>query len=329
MAPFIFQFIDWKKQFHELIQSGWFLENNSCIHSLYFRFLATGIHFQDLQYEFHVAKSTIKGIVQETCAVVWSQLKAQEMPVPTTEMWKEIADLFYKKMNFPNCVGAVDGKHIRFRNPKNSGSEYFNYKKYFSLVLMAIADANLSFIMIDVGAYGSQGDSTIFQDSPLGRKLYTGTLNLPPPQCLPNTSTLPQPFTFVADEAFRLHTNLQRPFPQRNLDPRRRVYNYRLSRCRRSVECAFGILANKWKVFHTPILVEPDFGDDIIKACCILHNFVRRRDGYNFEDTLTHPCADIRNFGPGISGTGPGVREVFADYFMGVGAVPFQNRFLQ
>ncbi len=57
--------------FHELIQSGWFLENNnSCIHSLYFRFLATGIYFQDLQYEFHVAKSTMKGIVQETCAAV-------------------------------------------------------------------------------------------------------------------------------------------------------------------------------------------------------------------------------------------------------------------
>lgn len=134
------------------------------------------------------------------------------MSVPTTKIWKEIADLFYEKTNFPNCVGAVDGKHMRFRNPKNSGSKFFNYKKYFSLVLMAVADANLLFTMIDVGAYGSEGDSFIFQNSPLGRKLYAGALNLPPPQCLPNTTAHLQPFTFVGDEAFKLCTNLQRPF---------------------------------------------------------------------------------------------------------------------
>lgn len=170
---------------------------------------------------------------------------------------------FYQKTNFPNCVGSIDGKHIRCTNPKNSGSKYFNYKKFSSVVLMAIADANLCFTTIDVGAYGKEGDSSVFRDSPLGKKLYSGQLNLPAPRCLPNTNTNPQPFVFVGDEAFKLHTNLLRPFPLRRLNPRRRVYNYRLSRCRRSVECAFGVLANKWRVFHTPILVQPGFIDDI------------------------------------------------------------------
>lgn len=294
----------------------------------YFRFLATGTHFQDLQYEFFIAKSTIKKIVQETCTAIWSCLRHIEMPEPTTEMWVEIADTFYKKTNFPNCVGAVDGKHIRFRNPKNSGSKFFNYKKFFSLVLMAVVDANLLFTVIDVGSYGSEGDSTIFQNSPLGKKLYAGTLNLPKREYLPNTNKNPQPFVFVGDEAFRLHTNVLRPFPQRNLNPRRRIYNYRLSRCRRSVECAFGVLANKWKIFHTSILVEPDFGDILIKSCCVLHNFVRRRDGINFEDTIEHPFKGIRKSGRNILGDGKGIREIFADYFMDVGAISFQRKFL-
>jgi len=93
-----------------------------------------------------------------------------------------------------------------------------------------------------------------------------------------------QPYVFVADEAFGLHTNILRPFPGRGLNETRRIFNNRLSRARRTVECAFGVLANKWRVLHTPILVEPEFCDDIVKACCVLHNFVRKRDGCNYKE---------------------------------------------
>jgi len=34
------------------------------------------------------------------------------------------------------------------------------------------------------------------------------------------------------------------------------------------------------------MLVEPNFAGKITKACCVLHNFIRRRDGFNFENTL-------------------------------------------
>lgn len=247
---------------------------------------------------------------------------------PDEEMWREIANQFYLKTDFPNCVGAVDGKHIRCINPRAAGSSYFNYKKFFSIVLMAVADANLRFIAIDVGAYGKEGDSTVFRDSPLGKKLYLGKLNLPLPQNLPNTDGDPQPFVMVGDEAFKLSTNLLRPYPSRGLDCRKRIFNYRLSRCRRTVECTFGILANKWRIFHTPILVQPDFIDDIVKACCLLHNFVRNRDGIKPEDTETYPFTDTHNLGECPHGQGPQTREAFADYFMGVGAVAFQNKYM-
>ena len=141
-----------------------------------------------------------------------------EMPELTEEMWLDIADQFHVKTNFPNCVGSVDCKHIRYINPQAAGSNFFNYKKFFSVVLMAVADANLGFVAINVGAYGKEGDSTVFWDSSLGKKLYSNTLNLPPLRCLPNTNANPQPFVMVGDEAFKLSTNLLRPYPSRELN---------------------------------------------------------------------------------------------------------------
>jgi hypothetical protein len=54
----------------------------------------------------------------------------------------------------------------------------------------------------------------------------------------------------------------------------------------RCIECSFGILANKWRIFHRLLGVSLDFAEDIVKTCCLLHNFVRERDGYNFEDSV-------------------------------------------
>ncbi|CAI6343745.1 unnamed protein product [Macrosiphum euphorbiae] len=246
------------------------------------------------------------------------------MPQPTNEKWIEISKQYYLKTNFPNCLGAIDGKHIRCKNPNNSGSNFYNYKKFFSIILMAVVDSNLCFTAIDVGAYGKEGDSSVFKNCPFGKKLYSNQLNIPVPVCLPNVNDNPQPFVFIGDEAFALHINLLRPYPGRGLTLTRKVFNYRLSRARRMVECAFGVLANKWRILHTPIQVEPDFTDIIVKSCCMLHNFVRVRDGYNNDDAETHSLDDVEAHATGSRSQGIAVRDYFANYFMGPGAVPFQ-----
>jgi len=116
--------------------------------------LSVGTNFVALQYEFFLGRSTIGNIVRETCQILWNTLQPEEMPEPNPDQWLEIANKFYLKTNFPNCVGAVDGKHIRCIKPNNSGTMFYNYKKYFSIVLMAVVDAEYSFISIDVGSYG-------------------------------------------------------------------------------------------------------------------------------------------------------------------------------
>ena len=73
-------------------------------------------------------------------------------------------------------------------------------------------------------------------------------------------------------EGFALSLHVSRAYPSRNLDVARRVYNYRLTRARRMVEFAFGIVCKKWRIFHCAIDICPDFCDVIVTTCCILHN---------------------------------------------------------
>lgn len=152
-------------------------------------------------------------------------------------------------------------------------------------------------------------------------------LNIPAQKFLPGTETLKCPHIIVGDEAFGLSHHVLRPYGGKNLTKKKRIFNYRLSRTRRYIECTFGILANKWRIFHRPINVNTDFAEDIIKACCILHNFVRERDGYNFEHTLTDELNSLQqqeNVQGGIAANT--IRDHFSTYFESdIGAVPWQD----
>jgi hypothetical protein len=196
------------------------------------------------------------------------------MKCPDKQDWLRIAAEFEDKWNFPNCVGAVDGKHIVIKCPPKSGSMFFNYKSSYSIVLLAAVDANYCFEVIDVGGYGKQADGGTFAASEFGRRFNTGQLDLPEPTAPPGCCTK-LPFVFVADEAFPLTPNMMRPFPGKKVGRNERIFNYRLSRARRIVENAFGILATRFRVFHRTMDQKPQTVDKIVKATCVLHNLLQ------------------------------------------------------
>lgn len=124
------------------------------------------------------------------------------MPQPTTDQWKKIAKEFWDIWNFPNCIGALDGKHV-IQALTNSGSQFFYYKKTFSIVLLALVDAHYRFIAIDIGGYGKNSDGGLFANSKLGKGLEKIKLNVPKDNALPNTQNI-LPYVIVDDEAFSL-----------------------------------------------------------------------------------------------------------------------------
>lgn len=122
-----------------------------------------------------------------------------------------MADGFQTRWNFPNCLGAIDGKHILIRPPGGSGSYYYNYKGSHSIVLMAICDANSEFLYVDVGANGRISDGGVWDNSPMSNRIANGTAGLPPDKILPGSERL-LPFVFVADDAFPLQRHIMKPF---------------------------------------------------------------------------------------------------------------------
>lgn len=122
----------------------------------------------------------------------------------------------------------MDGKHFKIKCPPKTGSAFFNYKHYFSLVLMASVDADGLFLTIDVGDYGRNSDARVFRRSSLGKAIENDSLDVPEPKPSPHWENKdPFPYYFVADEAFPLKKNLMRPFPKRTLNKNRRIFNYR------------------------------------------------------------------------------------------------------
>lgn len=139
---------------------------------------------------------------------------------------------------------------------------------------MAVVNANLQFMMVDVGANGRISDGGVLYYTKFWEKFQNNTLNIPSPSCLPNT-TEQFPYVFVGDEAFSLQPNLMKPYSQHDLtNHERRIFNYRLSRARRTVENAFGVLASRFGVFQKPINLGPEKATLITLACCYLHNFL-------------------------------------------------------
>lgn len=128
---------------------------------------------------------------------------------------------------------------------------------FFSIVLMAVVDSNYKFIMVDVGANRRMSNAVVITNTKFGQLLEKVELNIPPPKIMPN-SNYQLPFVFVGDEVFALKDNFMKPFPQRNLTREERVFNYRLSRARRIVENAFGILVSHFRLLLTTIHLSPE-----------------------------------------------------------------------
>jgi hypothetical protein len=228
-------------------QRTWMREPLSPAHRLAItlRYMATGETYTSLQYNWRVAHNTISKIVTETCMALVIVYRKEQLTCPKTpEQWKKVAQRFSERWQFHNCLGALDGKHVAIKCPANSGTFYFNYKHFFSIVLMALVDADYKFLYTDIGANGSASDGGIFVDSEIYRALHVKTAGLPPPEKLP-CDDQPLPYAIVGDDAFGLRTWLMKPFPHRGLTQQERIFNYRLSRARRVVENAFGILAHR------------------------------------------------------------------------------------
>ncbi|XP_049301719.1 putative nuclease HARBI1 [Anopheles funestus] len=203
----------------------------------------------------------------------------------TREDWLKVSDEFSSKWKFPHAIGAIDGKHVPIKAPANSGSDYFNYKQFFSVVLLAIVDANCNFMYADVGCKGRISDSGILRTSRLFGLLERNELNIPEAEVLRDSSSLRIPYMFLGDKAFAFTNYCIRPFGGTTASGSvERVFNDRHSKARRTVEMAFGILSARFRVLRKPMELNPLTASKIVLTTVYLHNFIRRAESTRIHD---------------------------------------------
>lgn len=209
---------------------------------------------------------------------------------------------------------------------------------------MAACDANYCFTFVDVGQYGRISDGGVFAPTFLARKLENDPNFLPPESNVSNSNRI-LPYVFVGDEAFPLKRYLMRPFPGRDLVREKRVFNYRLSRARRCIENAFGILAARWRVMLTTMPLLPDNAAWVTLACCCLHNFLMKVEMQNANRVYCPSSFSDRPYAGGAIDEGVArsynlldpleaipdintpdqIRNSFTSYFNNEGAVSWQR----
>jgi hypothetical protein len=279
--------------------------------ALTLRYLITGQNMQSISTDFLIAASTVSLIIPAVCSAIWTTLKPLVFPPLTQEKFKEIAQGFASAGNIPHCIGAIDGKHVEVQAFPHSGSMVFNYKKTFSLVLMAICDSNYKFIYVDVGAHGSESDGGIWRRSGMGKRFYNGQLDIPPPQPLPGASEI-APFCFVGDEAFGAHQNLLTPYSGKNLTFKQSNFNHHQSATRNIIERSFGVLARRFRIYNVTIVASEETVKKIVLATTAIHNFLMMKREPNVPKSDINLETDQTNDGYEFSPQQS--RDILANY---------------
>ena len=219
--------------------------------------------------------STVCSIVSEVSKAIidnlWEDSVKRHFPEGEAH-YKETMLNMEELWQFPCAWAAVEGCHLPLKCPASgaeSRKEYHNFKNFYSIVLMAMVDANYKFIWASCSYPGNSHDSIIFQSTELWRDITEKEIVSQIGKDVNGTIVPP---LILGDSAFPFRTWLMKPFTNAVLSPQQRYFNYRLSRARMIIEGAYGQLKGRWRV----LLRRFESAQEEVKlaalACIVLHN---------------------------------------------------------
>ncbi|XP_077505085.1 uncharacterized protein LOC144114929 [Amblyomma americanum] len=266
---------------------------------------------------FGIGRSTVNELYREFCETVVATLEHEWVKMPTAVDMRAHIREFEAMCGFPQAVGALDGCHIAVSPPKEHASDYYNYKGWYSVILLALVDHKYHFRFVNAGSPGRCHDSYVYQNSTLARMVESPIFSAP-------TATINRvivPPLILCDQAFPLTPNLVKPFRSLDTCDGHRSYNYHLSKCRRIVENAFGRLKARFRLISKRMDANVKNVAQIIRACCVLHNICE-----HFNDSVAQQWLheveidDAVHVQPAhssdvVTANGADVREALVEYY--------------
>ncbi len=118
-----------------------------------------------------------------------------------------------------------------------------------------------------------------------------------------------------------------------------KIFNYRHSRARLTVECAFGILAARWRMLHRRLILHPENAADVVRAACLLHNILttltdhfttateENIQRFNEDKSLQlEPLGEFTGYRTSFDASQ--IRMIFTRYLVSPeGSVPWQDKY--
>ena len=146
--------------------------------------------------------------MNEVCwAIICNVVPAYLKILSSAEKWNQIAKRFEDELQYPNCIGTIDGKHIIIQPPAYSGLHCYNCKHSLSIVLLAFAGPNYECLYADIGTDGRLSDGGVWSKVRLLEAIEEKKLLVPDSKCLPFGKDK-VPHVTVADEALPLKNYL-------------------------------------------------------------------------------------------------------------------------
>jgi hypothetical protein len=226
---------------------------------------------------FAIGMSTVSNVIHDTCRAINIALR-HEIAWPTRNRLLQVQNDFKVLCGLPAVGGAIDGTYIHISKPRVGLEDYFYFKTHgYALNCQAVVDSRKVFLDLFLGMLGSTNDARMLRRSSLYQLAMRGELF---PPSLGRDGFPPY---FLGDSSYPNLPWLVIPRRGNNLTMLEALYNRKLRRGRGVVENAFGILKMTWRELLGKSELNVFYMPDVITACAILHNILRKQANQDLE----------------------------------------------
>ena len=261
-----------------------------CLH-----WLAHGMTFDQLGEQYCTGASTAHSIVHGAIAVLKASLVPTAIKFPSGTELDNVMAGFRDLAQLPMCGGAIDGTFVHIKKPALWGDNYWCYKNFIAIHMLAVCDHRCQFTYVDVGRAGCVGDAFSYAESSLRRRIVGGTWLQGNEQDFDGTTVRPY---LIGDSAFPLEPQLLKCYDQRDFQHQKK-FNKALISSRQKIENTFGFYKGRWHILVDNFIRDPVFMRDVALVCAALHNVCQRANCEYNESWNVNPANYVR-VGPAL-----------------------------
>ncbi|XP_050331421.1 uncharacterized protein LOC126760082 [Bactrocera neohumeralis] len=234
--------------------------------------LGSSLKYREISELFGVGISTVCEIVYEFCEEVWKTMSTYINKLPPKK--EDLAEYIsgYCKLGHPQCMGVIDGYHIKVRPNATVAKEYLNNRGWYSIILLALVDYRCRFLYVNIGTPGLCTYSQTYNASALrvllnNNELLTGYKK--------EIDGVEIPVYIIGDSSFEFSKSLMTPYPvSTSLTENKKQFNNKLLACKKVADNAFRHLKARFRRIGIGIDNRKGNAPLIIRSTCILYNFL-------------------------------------------------------